>query len=95
MKLVTAPDHACEIFYFWLFTWRHLRASKPYEKETNIARTTPNCNSYPKLDFEAAFCGRQVYRANWTIKINLKLKCTINIRDEAVDHDENAIDVYL
>ena len=47
------------------------------------------------MDFDAAFRGHHVYQAKWTIDLSLKLKCTIDTRDEAVEHDENAVDFYL
>ena len=60
-----------------------------------MARTTSFCNIYYKLDFEAAIRGHHVYQAKWTPELNQRLKCAIDTRDEAGEHDENAIGVYL
>ena len=60
-----------------------------------MARATPVCNICYKLDFEAAIHGHHIYQLKWTPELNLKLKCAIDTKDEAVEHDENAIGVYL
>ena len=44
---------------------------------------------------KAAIRGHYTYQSKWTQKLNLKLKCAIDTRDEAVEHDESAIGVYL
>ena len=60
-----------------------------------MARATPVCNICYKLDFEAAIHGHHIYQLKWTPELNLKLKCAVDKKDEAVEHDEEAIGVYL
>ena len=60
-----------------------------------MARATPFCNIYYKLDFEASIRGHHIYQSKWTPEINQKLKCAPDTRNEALEHDENAIGVYL
>ena len=60
-----------------------------------MARATPVCNICYKLDFEAAIHGHHIYQLKWTPELNLKLKCAIDTKDEAVEHGEEAIGVYL
>ena len=44
-----------------------------------------------KLNFEVAIRGHYVYQVKWTSELNLRFKCAIDTRDEAMEHDENAI----
>ena len=60
-----------------------------------MTRATSLSNIHYKLDFETAIRGHHIYQSKWTPDLNLKLKCVIDTRDEAVKHDENVIHVYL
>ena len=60
-----------------------------------MVRATPLCNIHYKLDFEAAIRVHYIYQSKWTPQLNLKHKCAIDTRDEAVEHDKNAIGVQL
>ena len=53
-----------------------------------MARATPLCIVYYKLDFEVAILCHQIYQSMWTPELNMKL-------DEIVEQDENKIVVYL
>ena len=46
--------------------------------------TTPFCNVYYTLEFDAAICGPT---------LDMKLKCEFDKRSEAAEYDENAIGV--
>ena len=48
-----------------------------------------------KLNFEVAIRGHYVYQVKWTSELNLRFKCAIDTRDEAMEHDENAIIIYF
>ena len=60
-----------------------------------MVRATPLCNIHYKLDVETAIRVHYIYQSKWTFQLNLKHKCAIDTRDEAVEHDKNAIGVYL
>ena len=60
-----------------------------------MARAKPLCNIYYRLDFEATIHGHYIYQSKWTPAFNLKLKCTNDTQDEAVEHNENVFGVYL
>lgn len=48
-----------------------------------------------KLNFEVAIRVHYVYQVKWTSELNLRFKCAIDTRDEAMEHDENAIIIYF
>lgn len=57
--------------------------------------TTPFCNVYYTLEFDAAIRGHHVYQSKWTPTLGMKLKCEFDKRSEAAEYDENAIGVYI
>ena len=57
--------------------------------------TTPFCNVYYTLEFDAAIRGHHVYQSKWTPMLDMKLKCEFDKRSEAAEYDENAIGVYI
>ena len=57
--------------------------------------TTPFCNVYYTLEFDAAIRGHHVYQSKWTPTLDMKLKCEFDKRSEAAEYDENAIGNYI
>ena len=57
--------------------------------------TTPFCNIYYTLEFDAAIRCHHVYQSKWTPTLDMKLKCEFDKRSEAAEYDENAIGVYI
>ena len=56
--------------------------------------TTPFCNVYYTLEFDAAIRGHHIYQSRWTPTLDMNLKCEFDKRSEAAEYDENAICVY-
>ena len=47
-----------------------------------------------QVEYETVIRKDYVYKCVWTPLMNEKMKCKIDTRSEAKEHDENAIDVY-
>lgn len=52
-------------------------------------------NMYFKVDFETVIRGHHVYKSTWTPMMDQELECEQDTRDEAKEHDANAVGVYL
>lgn len=50
---------------------------------------------YFKVNFETVVRGHHVYKSVWTPVMDQELECAHHTRDEAKEHDVNAIGVYL
>ena len=50
---------------------------------------------YFKVNFETVVRGHHVYKSVWTPVMDQELECAHDTRDEAKEHDVNAIRVYL
>ena len=60
-----------------------------------MARAMPLLNDLVfEMEFETNIRGHHVYRSVWTPILREQLKCMKDDREEAKDHDENAIHVY-
>ena len=52
-------------------------------------------NMYFKVDFETVIRGHHVYKSTWTPMMDQELECEQDTRDEAKEHDANAVGVYF